>query len=92
LKPSAGCGTAVKAADFMALRIERAVLMGPCERQWDMDLIGSALPPLPDPLPMLRPPHPPPRAMEVFLDRFHRLMQERHGMAVSGIANPMYRN
>lgn len=70
---------AAMAADFMALRIERAVLLSLCDTAWDMDA-RTDLPPLPDPLPVLRPAHPPMRAMEVFLDRFRILNDMRHGL------------
>jgi len=64
----------VNKADLTALAVERALLMAPCEREW------GNLPPLPDPVPQLRPCHPPARAEEVFLDRFNVLQRLRHGL------------
>jgi hypothetical protein len=67
----------VKTVDLLALRVERDLLMAPSRREWDM----VKLPQPPDPMPTLCPAHPPPRAAEVFLDRFHVLQAERHGLA-----------
>ena len=79
LSPGPVCRLAVKTADVLALRVEHDLLMSPSRREW------SVLPPAPDPMPHLRPPHPPERAMAVFLDRFHALQAMRHGISRDGL-------
>ena len=74
LEPSTATYDAVRKADMLALAVEKEVLTAPARREWDR------LPALPDPLPQLRPAHPPSRAAEVFLDRFHMLQRDRHGL------------
>lgn len=74
MDPTAGILADVQTADMLALAVEKELLMADSRREWD------SLPPLPDPMPSLRPAHPPSRAAEVFLDRFHVLQSERHGL------------
>jgi hypothetical protein len=75
LSPSVNLLNRVKTADLLALVVEKEQLMAPARRDWDL------LPKPPDPMPTLRPAHPPTRAAEIFLDRFHVLQAERHGLA-----------
>jgi len=77
LEPSAGTMGVVRYVDLVALAVEKELLMTPARMEWD------ALPALPDPMPVLRPAHPPTRVAEVFLDRFRILQAERHGLKVA---------
>jgi 5'-nucleotidase len=74
LDPSSATFDRVRTADLLALRVEADLLMAPRRREW------STLLPAPDPMPTLRPCHPVSRAEAVFLDRFHELQEERHGL------------
>ena len=74
LNPEADTLLNVKRADLLALRVEHDLLMSESRREW------PTLPPAPDPMPQLRPPHLPARAMEVFLDRYSVLTDMHHGL------------